>query len=234
MRRSPADRPVVAGKPLLAGVGVEPRGRLIWTVRSFNRGCALGGSEEDMPTSQVKPFDIPKQMVWEAYRQVTANKGAPGVDGQTLGEFEADLKNNLYKIWNRMCSGTYFPPPVGRWRYRNRTAAGSGCSACRLSLTGLPRRWSPCIWRSGRNRCSTPTPMATGRAGRPWTRSAACRQRCWKYDWVIDLDVQKFFDSVPWDLVVKAVEAVTDAPLGAAVCEAVAGCAASAARRHPC
>ena len=61
----------------------------------------------------------------------------------------------------------------------------------------------------------------------------ACRARCWKYDWVIDLDVQKFFDEVPWDLVIRAVEAVTDEPLGAAVCEAVAGCAAAAPGRHP-
>ena len=65
-----------------------------------------------MPKPQDKPFQIPKQQVWEAYRQVAANKGAPGVDGQALSEFEADLKNNLYKIWNRMSSGTYFPPPV--------------------------------------------------------------------------------------------------------------------------
>ena len=65
-----------------------------------------------MPTSQVKPFDIPKQMVWEAYRRVAANEGAPGVDRQTLDEFEEDLKNNLFKIWNRMSSGSYFPPPV--------------------------------------------------------------------------------------------------------------------------
>jgi RNA-directed DNA polymerase len=66
----------------------------------------------DIPKSQVKSFDIPKQMVWEAYRRVAANKGAPGVDGQSLAQFEADLKNNLYRIWNRMSSGTYFPPPV--------------------------------------------------------------------------------------------------------------------------
>ena len=62
--------------------------------------------------SQDKPFEIPKQLVWEAYRRVRANKGAPGVDGQSLEEFEKDLKENLYKIWNRMSSGSYFPPPV--------------------------------------------------------------------------------------------------------------------------
>jgi RNA-directed DNA polymerase len=65
-----------------------------------------------MQTSQVKPFDIPKQLVWEAYRQVAAHKGAPGVDGVDLEAFEARLKGNLYVIWNRMSSGSYFPPPV--------------------------------------------------------------------------------------------------------------------------
>ncbi len=59
-----------------------------------------------------KPFQIPKQLVWEAYQKVRANKGAAGVDGCSIEDFEADLKNNLYKIWNRMSSGTYFPPPV--------------------------------------------------------------------------------------------------------------------------
>ncbi len=59
-----------------------------------------------------KPFQIPKQLVWEAYKRVKANKGAAGVDGQSIEDFEADLRNNLYKIWNRMSSGTYFPPPV--------------------------------------------------------------------------------------------------------------------------
>ena len=74
--------------------------------------------------SQEKPFAIPKQLVWEAYKRVKANKGAPGADGQSLEEFESDLGNNLYKIWNRMSSGTYFPPPVERWRSPSRMAAG--------------------------------------------------------------------------------------------------------------
>ena len=59
-----------------------------------------------------KPFQIPKGLVWEAYKSVKRNKGAAGVDGQSIEEFEADLKDNLYKIWNRMSSGSYFPSPV--------------------------------------------------------------------------------------------------------------------------
>jgi RNA-directed DNA polymerase len=64
------------------------------------------------PRSQEKPFSIPKWHVWEAYQKVRANQGAPGVDGCSIEDFEADLKNNLYRIWNRMSSGSYFPPPV--------------------------------------------------------------------------------------------------------------------------
>jgi RNA-directed DNA polymerase len=59
-----------------------------------------------------KPFDISKRLVWEAYRKVAANKGAAGVDGQSVAEFEQDLKGNLFKLWNRLSSGSYFPPPV--------------------------------------------------------------------------------------------------------------------------
>jgi RNA-directed DNA polymerase len=70
-----------------------------------------------------KSFDIWKRLVWEAYKSVKANQGAAGVDGQSVEEFEADLQNNLYKIWNRMSSGTYFPPPVRAGTY----SAGCGC-----------------------------------------------------------------------------------------------------------
>jgi RNA-directed DNA polymerase len=63
---------------------------------------------------KAKPFDIPKREVWEAFKKVKANQGAAGVDGQSVADFEADLSNNLYKLWNRMSSGSYFPPPVRR------------------------------------------------------------------------------------------------------------------------
>src|SRR4051812_50053497 len=64
--------------------------------------------------AKAKPFSIPKRDVWDAFQKVKANQGAAGVDGQTIAEFEADLANNLYRLWNRMSSGSYFPPPVRR------------------------------------------------------------------------------------------------------------------------
>jgi len=73
-----------------------------------------------------KPFDISKQEVWEAYLKVKANKGAAGVDGQSIEDFDKDLKNSLYRVWNRMSSGSYFPPAVKRCRYRNRRVRGPG------------------------------------------------------------------------------------------------------------
>ena len=66
--------------------------------------------EEQVP--EAKPYDIPKQLVWKAYQRVKANRGAAGVDGESLAMFEKDLKGNLYKVWNRMSSGSYIPPPV--------------------------------------------------------------------------------------------------------------------------
>ena len=63
---------------------------------------------------RAKPFRIAKQVVWEAYKRVKANQGAAGVDGESIAEFERDLKNNLYKLWNRLASGSYFPPAVRR------------------------------------------------------------------------------------------------------------------------
>ena len=63
---------------------------------------------------KAKPFDIPKREVWEAFKKVKANQGAAGVDGQSVADFEAELSDNLYKLWNRMSSGSYLPPPVRR------------------------------------------------------------------------------------------------------------------------
>jgi RNA-directed DNA polymerase len=164
-----------------------------------------------MTKPQDKPFAIPKQLVWEAYRRVAANKGAPGVDGQALSEFESDLKNNLFKIWNRMSSGTYFPPPVRAVPIPKPHGGGVRMLgvptvADRVAQTAVAMFLEPVVEPRFH-------PDSYGyRPGKAaWDAVAVCRDRCWKSDWVIDCDIQAFFDTVPWPLIEKAVAAVTDA-----------------------
>ena len=163
-----------------------------------------------MPRTEDRPFVIPKPMVWEAWRRVRANKGASGVDGQDLEAFEADLADNLYKIWNRMSSGSCFPPPVKAVEIPKPHGAG-------VRVLGVPTiadRVAQSVAAMHLEVRAEPRFVRTRMAYRPRRSAhdaiAACRQRCWKFDWVTDLDVQKVFDEVPWDLVLKAVTAVTD------------------------
>ncbi|WP_329237630.1 group II intron reverse transcriptase/maturase [Actinoallomurus sp. NBC_01490] len=161
--------------------------------------------------SQVKPFEISKWEVWEAWREVKANKGAPGVDGQSIEDFETDLQNNLFKVWNRMSSGTWFPPPVRAVEIPKQHGGGTRmlgipCVADRVAQTVVARHLMELV---------EPVLHPDSYGYRP-RRSAhdaleRCRERCWRKDWVIDLDIQKFFDSVRWDLMLKAVEEHTDA-----------------------
>ena len=211
MRRPPADRPVVAEKLLLAGVGVEPRGRLTGNVDSINRGdWPREEAKTNMPKPQDKPFAIPRSMVWEAYRRVAANKGAAGVDGQAVEEFEADLRDNLYVIWNRMSSGSYFPPPVRAVEIPK--PHGGGVRT--LGVPTIADRIAQSVVAMYLEPRVEPSFHRDSYGYRPNKAAleavAVCRQRCWEFDWIIDLDVQKFFDEVPWDLVVKAVATVTD------------------------
>jgi RNA-directed DNA polymerase len=156
--------------------------------------------------SAEKSFAIPKGLVWKAFKQVRANKGAPGVDEQSLVMFEADLENNLYKIWNRMSSGTYFPPPVkaveipkpaGGTRILGVPTVADRVAQTTAALALEPRTESIFHEDSYGYR---PRKSAVDALAR-------CRHRCWDKDWVIDLDVAKFFDSVDHELMVKAVAA---------------------------
>src|SRR5690242_14174700 len=120
---------------------------------------------------RAKPYDIPKREVWEAYKTVRANQGAAGVDGQTISDFEADLENNLYKLWNRLSSGSYFPSPVRRVDIPK--------SDGKTRPLGIPtvadriaQRWSNGIWNRWWNDNSTRIPMDTGLANRRSMRSA--------------------------------------------------------------
>lgn len=158
-----------------------------------------------------KPFDISKREVWEAYQQVKRNQGAPGVDGQSIVDFETDLKGNLYKIWNRMSSGTYFPPPVRAVEIGKRHGSGTRV----LGIPTVADRVAQTVVANHLGVRVEPVFHPDSYGYRPG-RSALdaveiCRERCRKTGWVIDMDIQKFFDSVPWDLIVKAVQAHTDA-----------------------
>jgi len=157
-----------------------------------------------------KPFQIPKRLVWEAYKSVKANKGAAGVDGQSIEDFEKDLKNNLYRIWNRMSSGTYFPPPVRAVEIPKPHGGGTRILgiptvADRIAQTVVALQLEP------RTESIFHEDSYGYRPGRSALMAVAkCRERCWRKDWVLDLDVQKFFDSVDHGLMVKAVEVNTD------------------------
>jgi RNA-directed DNA polymerase len=153
-----------------------------------------------------KPFDISKRLVKRAWEQVKRNKGAAGVDGVSIEDFETDLGDNLYKIWNRMSSGTYFPPPVraveipkpgGGTRVLGVPTVGDRVAQTVAALALLPRTETifhddSYGYRPGRGALDA---------------VATCRKRCWSNSWVIDLDVEKFFDSVDHRLMVEAVEA---------------------------
>ncbi len=165
----------------------------------------LPGQKEPESESRPKPFAISKQVVWEAYRRVKANKGAAGVDGESIAEFERDLKGNLYKLWNRMSSGSYFPPPVRAVEIPKKSGSGVRVLgvptvADRIAQTAAAMYLEPNVepmfhpdsygYRPGRS-----AEQALGR----------CRERCWKNDWAIDLDIQKFFDTIPHSLILRAV-----------------------------
>jgi RNA-directed DNA polymerase len=152
---------------------------------------------------EAKPFDIPKREVWEAFKRVKANQGAAGVDGQSIADFEADLSNNLYKLWNRLSSGSYFPAPVRRVDIPK---ADGGMRP--LGIPTVTDRIAQEVARRYLEPRLEPVFHADSYGYRPG-RSAidavrTARQRCWRYDWVLDIDVRGYFDSIDWELLLKA------------------------------
>jgi group II intron reverse transcriptase/maturase len=159
----------------------------------------------------AKPFVIPKRLVWDAYQRVKANRGAAGVDGESLAAFETDVANNLYRVWNRMSSGSYFPPPVRLVEIPKDNGGmrplGIPTVADRVAQTVVTMVFEPVVdahfhpnsygYRPGKSALD-----AVGMA----------RQRCWSADWVIELDIQDFFGTIPHELVERAVAHHTDLP----------------------
>jgi RNA-directed DNA polymerase len=161
--------------------------------------------------AEAKPYAISKQVVWEAYQKVKANQGAAGVDGQSIEAFEADLKNNLYKLWNRLSSGSYFPPPV---RLVEIPKASGGLRP--LGIPTVADRVAQMVVKMHLEPLVEPYFHPDSYGYRPGKSAldavATARQRCWRQDWVIDLDIKGFFDNLDWNLVLKAVQHHDKAP----------------------
>jgi RNA-directed DNA polymerase len=197
-----AEQPVVAVKSA-KGDGAK----------GLRHPARVGGQprQREEPEARAKPFRISKRVVWEAYKRVKANRGTAGVDSESIEEFEQNLPKNLYKLWNRMSSGTYFPPPVRSVSIPKKDGGerklGIPTVSDRVAQTVVKRYLEPVVepefhpdsygYRPGKSAID-----AVGTA----------RQRCWRHDWVIDLDIRGFFDNLDWSLVLRAVRKYTQCP----------------------
>jgi RNA-directed DNA polymerase len=158
---------------------------------------------------QARSFEISKQVVWEAYKRIRANQGACGVDGESIQDFEVNLKDNLYKLWNRMSSGSYFPPAVRRVEIPKASGGkrplGIPTVTDRIAQMvvkmTLEPKVEPCFHEDSYG--YRPKKSAIEALG-------VARERCWRWDWVLDLDIRGFFDNLDHALLMRAVKKHTD------------------------
>jgi RNA-directed DNA polymerase len=159
---------------------------------------------------RAKPFCIAKRDVWEAYRQVKANRGAAGVDEQSIEDFGKNLNKNLYRIWNRMCSGSYFPPPVRRVDIPKGDAGGTRP----LGIPTVSDRIAQMVVKRYLEPILESVFHKDSYGYRPGKSAhdalVVARRRCWDHDWVLDLDIQSFFDEIDWSLLMLAVRRHTN------------------------
>ena len=179
-------------------MGLERRGCI---VRPYANGTTSNGRTL---LNKAKPFSISKVLVWEAYKRVKANGGAAGVDGQSIAEFEVNLRDNLYKLWNRMASGSYIPPPVRRVEIPK-----SDGGKRPLGIPTVSDRIAQMVVKLVLEPEVEPhfhTDSYGYRPGRSATEAVGvARRRCWYYDWVVDMDIRAFFDSMDHELLMRAV-----------------------------
>ena len=167
---------------------------------------------------KVKPYVIPKQIFMEAWRAVKANKGSPGVDAESIETFEKDLKDNLFKVWNRMSSGSYFPPPV-----RAVEIPKSNGGKRILGIPTVSDRVAQTVVKMTLEPRLDPLFHENSFGYRP-NRSAqmailTTRKRCWQYDWILEFDVKGMFDNIPHDLIMKALKHHSPEPWIVLLCE---------------
>jgi len=158
---------------------------------------------EDELSKKTKPFEVPKSLLWEAWRRVKANKGAEGIDDQTIKQFESDLSKNLYRIWNRISSGSYFPPAVKAVEIPKKSGG--------IRVLGIPTvsdRVAQTAVTLVLELKLEPTFHEDSYGYRPGKSAhdalAITRERCWQYDWVLEYDIRGLFDHLNHDLLLKA------------------------------
>ena len=180
-------------------MGMEQRGR-------HDQADQRGPTGNGMSLSgTAKPFDIPKRKVVEAWKLVKRNNGAAGIDGISIVMFERKLKRNLYTIWNRMSSGCYQPAPVLKVEIPKKSGGtrplGIPTVADRIAQMTARLCFEPLVEPKFH-------PDSYGyRPGKSAHQAVAqARKRCWEYDWVIDLDIKGFFDTIDHELMLKAVD----------------------------
>ena len=157
----------------------------------------------------TKSFEIPKQLVMDAYKAVKANAGSAGIDEQSIKDFEKNLKDNLYKIWNRMSSGSYFPPPVKAVEIPKKNGGkrmlGVPTVADRIAQTVVKIMFEPAV---------EPIFLADSYGYRPGKSAldaiGVTRKRCWNYDWVLEFDIKGMFDNIDHELLMLAVRKHTE------------------------
>jgi RNA-directed DNA polymerase len=158
-----------------------------------------------MQNENAKPISISKQLIYEAFKSVKANRGSAGVDKVTIKDYENNLRSNLYKLWNRMSSGSYFPPPVKLVEIPKSNGGkrplGIPTVSDRIAQMAVVKLITPGI---------EPYFHEDSYAYRPHRFAhdavAKAQERCWKYDWVLDMDISKFFDTIDQELLMKALK----------------------------
>lgn len=157
-----------------------------------------------MLLSQAKPLPVTKRQVWQAYKAVRANQGGAGIDGQTIKAFEEDLTNNLYKLWNRLASGSYMPPPVKRVDLPKSDGGtrplGIPTVMDRIAQMVVKQTLEPALEQHFHGDSYGYRP---GKSAHQALERA--RRRCWRADWVLDIDIKGFFDTIDHDLLMRAV-----------------------------
>src|ERR1700730_8254632 len=176
----------------------ERRGGVVRSSKVVNPQAGMSNG------TSTKPYVIAKRAVWEAYQQVKANRGAAGVDEETIAMFEQNLSKNLYKLWNRMSSGSYFPPPVKQVEIPK---AKGGTR--KLGIPTVSDRIAQSVVKLMIEPTLDPVfhPDSYGyRPGKSAKQAiAVTRKRCWQYDWVVEFDIKAAFDQIDHALLMKAV-----------------------------